>query len=148
LVREAELTCRSIIALDAGYKLGEADMADKYGVLGADGQVEISKEILEQLGASPGWRFSQRIVKGRLEIYFFPPKHNRSLAGALRKYVDPALLAELDEQGEPDWAEIKEQAMIAMAEERIARMEEIERDRVSGYQRCRRLPDENAAGPS
>ena len=82
-------------------------MADKYGVLGPDGQVEISKEVLDQLGASPGWRFSQRIVKGRLEIYFFPPKHNRSLAGALRKYVDPALLAELDAR---DFNELVEEA--------------------------------------
>ena len=97
-------------------------MADKYGILGPDGRIEISKEVLDQLGAIPGWRYGQRIVDGRPEIYFFPPKHNRSLAGALKKYIDPALAAELDGLS---WAEIKEQAMIAMGEERAARLDEI-----------------------
>ncbi len=71
-------------------------MAGKYGVLGPDGYIEISEELLDQLGASPGWRYSQQIVKRRLEICFFPPKHNKSPAGVLKEYIDPAAAAELD----------------------------------------------------
>ena len=82
-------------------------MVDEYGVLGPDGHIEISKEVLDQLGASPGWRYSQRIVKGRLEIYFFPPKHNRSLVGALKGYIDPVVAVELATR---DFNEIVEEA--------------------------------------
>lgn len=97
-------------------------MAGKYGVLGPDGHIEISKVVLDQLRASPGWRYSQRIVKGRLEIHFSPPKRNKSLADVLREYIDPAVAAELDGLF---WAEIKEGAMIAMIEERATRFGEI-----------------------
>lgn len=97
-------------------------MAGNYGVLGPDGYIETSKELLDQLGARLGWRYSQRIVKGRLEIGFFPPKHNKSLAGVLKEYFDPAVAAELDGHS---WAEIKGRTMIAMTEERATRLDEI-----------------------
>ncbi|WP_430981066.1 AbrB/MazE/SpoVT family DNA-binding domain-containing protein [Thermalbibacter longus] len=39
----------------------------------------------------PGWLAVQFLVGDHVEIYFVPPEHDRSLAGALRAYSSVAL---------------------------------------------------------
>ena len=52
-------------------------------IVGAKGQVTIEKQIRDVLGIQPGWRAIQRLEGGEVVIRFRPPKHRRSLAGAL-----------------------------------------------------------------
>ncbi len=52
-------------------------------VVGTKGQVTIEKEIRDTLGVQPGWRAIQRMEGDRVVLEFLPPKHRRSLAGAL-----------------------------------------------------------------
>ncbi len=52
-------------------------------LVGQKGQVVIAKEIRDRLGIGPGWRAIQRIVGDRVELTFVPPRHTRSLRGAL-----------------------------------------------------------------
>jgi bifunctional DNA-binding transcriptional regulator/antitoxin component of YhaV-PrlF toxin-antitoxin module len=52
-------------------------------LVGSKGQVVIAKEIRDRLGVKPGWVALQRLVGDRVEIYFLPPEHNRSLKGSL-----------------------------------------------------------------
>lgn len=52
-------------------------------LVGPKGQVVIAKEIRDQLGIGPGWRAVQRVVGTRVELSFLPPRHTRSLRGAL-----------------------------------------------------------------
>lgn len=73
-------------------------------VVGTKGQVVISKEIRAKLGIKPGWLALQRVVSGRVEIIFLPPQHDRSLAGALAKYVTKDI-----PRGE-EWEKLREQA--------------------------------------
>ena len=56
-------------------------------LVGPKGQVVIAKEIREQLGIQPGWIALQRLVGDRVEIYFLPPEHNRSLKGSLSQHI-------------------------------------------------------------
>jgi hypothetical protein len=56
-------------------------------LVGAKGRVVIAKEIRERLGVRPGWVALQRLVDGRVEIYFLPPEHHWSLKGSLASYV-------------------------------------------------------------
>jgi len=51
--------------------------------VGPKGQVVIAKEARERLGVQPGWITVQRLVGDHLEVYFFPPPHERSLKGRL-----------------------------------------------------------------
>ncbi len=59
--------------------------------IGPKGQVVIKKEIRDRLGVRPGWLAVQFLVGDHVEIYFVPPEHDRSLAGALRPYSSVAL---------------------------------------------------------
>lgn len=54
--------------------------------VGSKGQVVIEKEIRDRLGVRPGWLAVQQLVDDHVDIYFVPPEHDRSLAGALRPY--------------------------------------------------------------
>jgi|DewCreStandDraft_2_1066082.scaffolds.fasta_scaffold57736_2 AbrB family looped-hinge helix DNA binding protein len=54
--------------------------------VGSKGQVVIEKEIRDRLGVRPGWLAVQQLVDDHVEIYFAPPEHDRSLAGALKRY--------------------------------------------------------------
>ena len=82
------------------------------GIVGSKGQIVISKKIRDQLGIEPGWRVSQRLVDGHLEIYFIQPEHNRSLKGSLQRFIDPSLAEGLD------WEEIRARAWTRAAKER------------------------------
>ena len=62
--------------------------------VGSKGQVVIEKEIRDRLGVQPGWQTVQMLVEGRLEIYFLPPDHRRSLKGCLSAYVQPPVASE------------------------------------------------------
>jgi len=52
-------------------------------LVGQKGQVTIEQPIREALGIGAGWRAIQRAENGTVVMHFLPPKHNRSLAGAL-----------------------------------------------------------------
>lgn len=56
-------------------------------VVGQKGQVVIAKEIRDRLGVEPGWVALQRLVEGRVEIYFLPPEHRQSLKGSLAGHI-------------------------------------------------------------
>ena len=86
--------------------------------VGTKGQVVIEKAIRDQLGIESGWRAYQILEDGCVKIYFRPPLHNRSLKGALRKYVVPETLERF--QG-MSWGEVREEAWTTIAEERVAR---------------------------
>jgi len=51
--------------------------------VGPKGQVVIAKDARERLGVRPGWIAVQRLAGDHLEVYFFPPPHERSLKGRL-----------------------------------------------------------------
>ena len=75
-------------------------------IVGAKGQVVISKEIRERLGIQPGWLTVQRLVDGHVEIYFVPPEHDRSLKGVLAPYTKRHVpLEEWDRAREAAWEE-------------------------------------------
>ena len=76
-------------------------------VVGTKGQVVIAKKIRDELGIRPGWLALQRLVDGHVEIYFVMPEHNRSLKGALQKYIDPAVVESLKGLS---WQEIRDKA--------------------------------------
>ncbi|WP_456411869.1 AbrB/MazE/SpoVT family DNA-binding domain-containing protein [Oceanithermus sp.] len=59
--------------------------------VGPKGQVVIAKEARERLGVRPGWIAVQRLAGDHLEVYFFPPPHERSLKGHLAKKVRRSL---------------------------------------------------------
>jgi AbrB family looped-hinge helix DNA binding protein len=72
-------------------------------LVGTKGQVTIEKEIRDRLGLEPGWRAFQRLEENRVVLEFRPPRHRRSLAGALagkakRTFpTDEALTAAIEE---------------------------------------------------
>jgi len=69
--------------------------------VGTKGQIVIDQEIREALGVEPGWTASQRLVAEHVEVRFFPPEHDRSLAGVLAPYVNKPL-------SQDDWGKTKE----------------------------------------
>ena len=52
-----------------------------------DGRITIDKEIRETLSIHTGDEVIQRVEDGRLLVDVLPPRHDRSLAGALRDKV-------------------------------------------------------------
>jgi AbrB family looped-hinge helix DNA binding protein len=73
--------------------------------VGPKGQVVIEKEIRDKLGIGPGSVAIQRLVDDHVEIYFLPPRHNRSLLGAARPFVKRwPRHVEIDDS-ESGWAE-------------------------------------------
>lgn len=72
--------------------------------VGQKGQVVIAKEIRDKLGVEPGWTAIQTLVDNHVEIYFIPPKHNRSLKGSLSKYAEGITFSD------EDWGKIKDKA--------------------------------------
>ena len=73
------------------------------------GQITISKDIREELGIEQGWRALQRRVEDHIEIHFLPPRHRRSLRGALAGPPHSNAVAETEEEfsraSEAAWAE-------------------------------------------
>lgn len=55
--------------------------------VGPKGQVVIAKEIRTKLGVKPGWVAFQHLAGDHVEVHFFPPGHNKSLAGILAPYA-------------------------------------------------------------
>jgi bifunctional DNA-binding transcriptional regulator/antitoxin component of YhaV-PrlF toxin-antitoxin module len=76
-------------------------------VVGIKGQVTIEKRIREALGVQPGWRALQRLEGDRVVIEFLPPRHRRSLAGALEHATSVRIPteAEFQEAVERAWEE-------------------------------------------
>jgi len=89
----------------------------KYTV-GPKGQIVIAKELRERLGVEPGWMALQRVEDDHLVVYFLPPEHSRSLAGALAPYIDDSVKASLAGK---EWHEISEAAWEAAARDWAAR---------------------------
>jgi len=56
-------------------------------LVGAKGQVVISKELRDRLGVKPGWIALERLVGDHIELYFLPQPHHRSLKGSLAPYL-------------------------------------------------------------
>ena len=79
-------------------------------VVGPKGQVVIAKGIRDRLGVEPGWVALQRLVDDHVEVYFLPPEHRKSLKGSLARYLGGTL------PGVEDWAEAKERAWTAAAQ--------------------------------
>ncbi len=75
-------------------------------VVGAKGQITIEQPIREALGIGPGWRAVQRVEDGKVIIEFLPPRHSRSLAGALKDATSVRVPTEeaLQEAIESAWA--------------------------------------------
>jgi len=84
--------------------------------VGTQGQVVIEKPIRDKLGVKPGWIAVQQIVDGRVEILFFPPEHNRSLAGSLAKYAKRKI------RTEEEWREAREMAWEAAVREKMSKL--------------------------
>ena len=75
-------------------------------LVGEKGQIVIEKPLREALGVQPGFLTVQTLVDDHVEIRFYPPQHNRSLRGILKKYAGPALSTEeLREAREKAWAD-------------------------------------------
>lgn len=84
-------------------------------IVGAKGQVVISKEIRDRLGVGPGWLALQRVVDNHVEIYFVPPQHRRSLKGSLRESI------KTNADQAVSWSEIRDRAWSEAAKERELR---------------------------
>jgi AbrB family looped-hinge helix DNA binding protein len=84
--------------------------------VGTKGQIVIEKAIRDKLGIEPGSLAVQRIVDGRVEIIFFPPEHNRSLAGVLAPYIKRRIAPGRE------WDEAREMAWEAEAKEKMERL--------------------------
>jgi bifunctional DNA-binding transcriptional regulator/antitoxin component of YhaV-PrlF toxin-antitoxin module len=76
--------------------------------VGTKGQMVIEKELREQFGVLPGSLAIQRAGGDHIKVYFAPPAHQRSLRGALAKYVKrklPATKEAWDKAREAAWEE-------------------------------------------
>jgi bifunctional DNA-binding transcriptional regulator/antitoxin component of YhaV-PrlF toxin-antitoxin module len=81
-------------------------------LVGTKGQVTIEKSIRDALGVQPGWRALQRLEGDRVVIDFLPPRHRRSLAGALEHATAVRLPTEPEFQAavEQAWEETLREA--------------------------------------
>ena len=71
--------------------------------VGEKGQVVIEKPIRAALGVQPGAVAVQTLRGDHVEIRFFPAEHNRSLKGALARFVERPLPPE-------EWEEARRKA--------------------------------------
>lgn len=77
--------------------------------VGQKGQVVIEKAIRDALGVQPGSIAVQRQVGDHVELRFYPPEHERSLAGMLAGELDRGI-------GIEEWSEAKQAAWVDPAE--------------------------------
>jgi len=74
----------------------------------------IERDIRRALGIEPGWVAVQRLVGDHVEIYFLPPRHRRSLKGALASHT-AAQVASGDE-----WHDAREAAWQEAARKKMS----------------------------
>ena len=79
-------------------------------IVGQKGQIVIEKAIRDALGIQPGYIAVQRLVEDRVEIFFYPPEHNRSLKGILADKIQKRPETQ-------DWSEIRQTAWAQAAVE-------------------------------
>lgn len=73
------------------------------------GQITIDRAAREELGIRPGMIAAQRVVSGRLEVFFLPGPHRRSLFGSLHREGEEAKVVTGDD--------LEKAVMEAVAEE-------------------------------
>ena len=61
-------------------------------LVGQKGQVVIEKRIREKLAIKPKSLAIQTLVGDHIEVRFVPPAHDKSLAGSLKKFINPEIL--------------------------------------------------------
>ncbi len=91
--------------------LQEVDFMARVGI---KGQVVIEKPIRDALGIEPGAVAVQALVGDHVEIRFYPPEHERSLAGILGHRLPKPDLPQ------PSWEEVRRQAWPETARRRWA----------------------------
>jgi bifunctional DNA-binding transcriptional regulator/antitoxin component of YhaV-PrlF toxin-antitoxin module len=75
-------------------------------LVGEKGQIVIEKPLREALGIQPGFLTVQTLVHDHVEIRFYPPEHDRSVRGALKKYATRVFSTdELREARDKAWEE-------------------------------------------
>ena len=79
-------------------------------VVGIKGQIVVEKSIRDALGLQPGYVAVQKLAGDHLEIFFFPPEHQRSLRGLLADKTSVSLHQE-------DWEKARETAWSKAAAE-------------------------------
>jgi bifunctional DNA-binding transcriptional regulator/antitoxin component of YhaV-PrlF toxin-antitoxin module len=79
-------------------------------IVGQKGQIVIEKAIRDALHIEPGYIAVQRLIDGRVELFFYPPEHNRSLKGILADKIQKRPETQ-------DWAEIRQAAWAQAAVE-------------------------------
>jgi bifunctional DNA-binding transcriptional regulator/antitoxin component of YhaV-PrlF toxin-antitoxin module len=72
-------------------------------IVGPKGQVVIEKSIRDTLKLEPGYITIQKLVDDHVELYFFPPEHNKSLRGILAGHTKKSVTPE-------QWSSLKESA--------------------------------------
>jgi len=77
-------------------------------VIGKQGRIVIEKSIRDALGLRPGYIAVQHLVDDHVEVFFYPPEHEKSLRGILAHHVKQSMSDE-------DWSKIREEAWEIMA---------------------------------
>jgi len=72
-------------------------------VIGSRGQIVIGKPIRDALGLKPGYIAVQHLVDDHVEIFFYPPEHEKSLRGVLARHAKKAVSTD-------DWPQMREAA--------------------------------------
>ncbi len=72
-------------------------------IIGKRGQIVIEKSIRDTLGLKPGYIAIQHLVDDHIEVFFYPPEHEKSLRGILAHHVN---------RSKPmgDWSQAREEA--------------------------------------
>ena len=72
-------------------------------VIGKRGQIVIGKPNRDALGLKPGYIAVQHLVDDHVEIFFYPPEHEKSLSGILAHHAKRSAPVE-------DWPKVREEA--------------------------------------
>jgi bifunctional DNA-binding transcriptional regulator/antitoxin component of YhaV-PrlF toxin-antitoxin module len=72
-------------------------------LVGQRGQVVIEKPLRDALGLQPGYIAVQRLVGDHVELYFYPPEHDKSLLGILANETERSVSPE-------EWDAAREEA--------------------------------------